>query len=78
MLLLLAITLAASILIGVLIMYCYSMVRDVSEAEAEFHHRLEQFYHVVTMPKGGEHDAIVQHLHHQAKPFRHILQHIAD
>jgi len=78
MLLVSAIALAASILIGVLILYCCSMVRDVNEAQEEFRHRLEQFYQVATMPKGVEHNAIVQTLHHQALPFRRILQHIAD
>jgi len=46
MFLLSAVALLGSIVVAVLISYCCSMVRDISEAEEELRHRVLQFYRV--------------------------------
>jgi len=79
MFLLSAIALLGSIVVAVLISYCCSMVRDISEAEEELRHRVLQFYRVAMDAKGIEdNNEIVNAVHHKGQPFRHILQEIGD
>jgi hypothetical protein len=78
MLLLLAATLAGSIVVVVLASYCCSMFRDVRDAQEELRHQIQQFYHAALSAKGLEHDEAVRGLHRHGQPFRRILEQIAD
>jgi hypothetical protein len=54
MILLLAVALAASIVIAVLISLCWSMVRDVGDAQEELRQRILQFSQVALSAKTAE------------------------
>jgi len=56
LLLLSAVTLAGSIVVIVLASYCCSMFRDVRDAQEEFRHQIQQFYHAALSAKGLGHD----------------------
>jgi len=73
-----AIAILGSIVIGVMISYCCSMVRDISEAEEELHHRVLQFYQAMNAKGIEDNNELVNAVHHKAQPFRHIPQEIAD
>ena len=78
MLLVSAVALAGSIVVVVLVSHCCSMVRDVSEAEEELRNPIQQLYRVAMSSRNAADAKIAHALHHQAKPFRRILQEIAD
>ena len=54
MVLLSAVALVGSVVVAVLLSYCYWTFRDVNEAQEELHHRVLQFYRVALDVKGIE------------------------
>jgi hypothetical protein len=78
MLLLSAVTLAGSIVVVVLVSYCCSMFRDVRDAQDELRQQIQQFYHAALSAKGLEPDETIRGLHRRGRPFRRILEEIAD
>ena len=78
MFLLLAVTLAGSIIIAALISFCWSMVLDVSDAQEELRHRILQFSQVALSAKTAEDDETVQAVYQRSQPLRRILEGIAD
>ena len=68
-----------SVFIAVLVSYCYSMFRDVAEAQEELHQRVIQFYKVALDAKGIEDNIeTVNEVYHRGRPYSRILQEIAD
>jgi len=79
MVLLSAVALVGSVVVAVLLSYCYWTFRDVSEAQEELHHRVLQFYRVALDVKGIEDNIeTVNEVYHRGQPYRRILQEIAD
>jgi hypothetical protein len=79
MVLLVAAALVGSVFIAVLASYCYSMLKDVNEAQEELHQRVLQFYRVALDAKGIEDNIeTVNEVYHRGRPYRRILQEIAD
>ena len=79
MVLLAAAAFAGSVFIAVLVSWCYAMFRDVSEAQEELHQRVIQFYKVALDAKGIEDNIeTVNEVYHRGRPYRRILQEIAD
>jgi hypothetical protein len=79
MVLLVAAAFVVSVVIAVLVSYCYSMFRDVAEAQEELHQRVIQFYKVALDAKGIEDNIeTVNEVYHRGRPYRRILQEIAD
>jgi len=52
MVLFVAAAFVGSVFIAVLVSYCYSMFRDVTEAEEELHQRIIEFYRVGARQSG--------------------------
>jgi len=79
MVLLSAVALVGSVVVAVLLSYCYWTFRDVNEAQEELHHRVLQFYRVALDVKGIEDNIeTVNEVYHRGRPYRRILQEIAD
>ena len=79
MVLLVAAAFVGSVVVAVLLSYCYWMFRDVSEAEQELHQRVIEFYRVALDAKGIEDNIeIVNAVYQRGRPYRRILQEIAD
>ena len=79
MVLLSAVALVGSVVVAVLLSYCYWTFRDVSEAQEELHQRVIQFYKVALDAKGIEDNIeTVNEVYHRGQPYRRILQEIAD
>jgi hypothetical protein len=79
MVLLVAAAFVVSVLIVVLVSYCYSMFRDVTEAEEELRQRVIEFYQVALDAKGIEDNIeTVNAVYHRGRPYSRILQEIAD
>ena len=79
MVLLVAAALVGSVFIAVLVSYCYSMLKDINEAQEELHQRVIQFYRVALDAKGIEDNIeTVNEVYHRGRPYRRILQEIAD
>jgi len=79
MVLLSAVALVGSVVVAVLLSYCYWTFRDVNEAQEELHHRVLQFYRVALDVKGIEDNIeTVNEVYHRGQPYRRILQEIAD
>jgi hypothetical protein len=79
MVLFVAAAFVGSVFIAVLVSYCYSMFRDVTEAEEELHQRIIEFYRVALDAKGIEDNIeTVNEVYHRGRPYRRILQEIAD
>ena len=79
MVLLVAAAFVGSVVVVVLLSYCYWMFRDVSEAQEELHQRVLQFYRVALDVKGIEDNIeTVNEVYHRGRPYRRILQEIAD
>jgi hypothetical protein len=79
MVLLVAAAFMGSVFIAVLVSYCYSMLKDINEAEEELRQRVIQFYRVALDAKGIEDNIeTVNEVYHRGRPYRRILQEIAD
>ena len=79
MVLLVAAAFVGSVFIAVLVSYCYSMLKDINEAQEELHQRVIQFYRVALDAKGIEDNIeTVNEVYHRGRPYRRILQEIAD
>jgi hypothetical protein len=79
MVLLVTAAFVGSVVVAMLVSYCYWMIRDVSEAEEELHKRVIEFYRVALDAKGIEDNIeTVNEVYHRARPYRRILQEIAD
>jgi hypothetical protein len=79
MVLLVAAAFVGSVVVAVLLSYCYWMFRDVSEAEEELHKRVIEFYRVALDAKGIEDNIeIVNAVYQRGRPYSRILQEIAD
>ena len=79
MVLLVAAAFVGIVLIAVLVSYCYSMFRDVTEAEAELRQRVIEFYQVALDAKGIEDNIeTVNAVYHRGRPYSRILQEISD
>ena len=79
MVLFVAAAFVGSVVVAVLLSYCYWMFRDVTEAEEELHQRVLQFYKVALDAKGIEDNIeTVNEVYHRGRPYRRILQEIAD
>jgi len=79
MVLLVAAAFVGSVVVATLVSYCYWMIRDVSEAEEELHQRVIEFYKVALDAKGIEDNIeTVNEVYHRGRPYRRILQEIAD
>ena len=79
MVLLSAVALVGSVVVAVLVSYCYWMIRDVTEAEEELRQRVIEFYQVALDAKGIEDNIeTVNAVYHRGRPYGRILQEIAD
>jgi len=79
MVLLVAAAFVGSVFIAVLVSYCYSMLKDINEAQEELHQRVIQFYRVALDAKGIEDNIeTVNEVYHRGRPYKRILQEIAD
>jgi hypothetical protein len=79
MVLLVAAAFMGSVFIAVLVSYCYSMLKDINEAEEELRQRVIQFYRVALDAKGIEDNIeTVNEVYHRGRSYRRILQEIAD
>jgi hypothetical protein len=79
MVLLVAAASVGSVVVAVLLSYCYWMFRDVSEAEEELHQRVIEFYRVALDAKGIEDNIeTVNAVYHRGRPYSRILNEIAD
>jgi hypothetical protein len=79
MVLFVAAAFVGSIFIAVLVSYCYSMLKDINEAQEELHQRVIQFYKVALDAKGIEDNIeTVNEVYHRGRPYRRLLQEIAD
>jgi hypothetical protein len=79
MVLFVAAAFVGSVFIAVLVSYCYSMLKDINEAQEELHQRVIQFYKVALDAKGIEDNIeTVNEVYHRGRPYRRLLQEIAD
>ena len=79
MVLLVATAFVGSVVVAVLVSYCYWMIRDVSEAEEDLHQRVIEFCQVALDAKGIEDNIeIVNAVYQRGRPYSRILQEIAD
>jgi hypothetical protein len=79
MVLFVAAAFVGSVVVAVLLSYCYWMFGDVSEAEEELHQRVIEFYRVALDAKGIEDNIeIVNAVYQRGRPYSRILQEIAD
>jgi hypothetical protein len=79
MVLFVAAAFVGSIFIAVLVSYCYSMLKDINEDQEELHQRVIQFYKVALDAKGIEDNIeTVNEVYHRGRPYRRLLQEIAD
>jgi hypothetical protein len=79
MVLFVAAAFVGSVFIAVLVSYCYSMLMDINEAQEELHQRVIQFYKVALDAKGIEDNIeTVNEVYHRGRPYRRLLQEIAD
>jgi hypothetical protein len=77
MILVLAVALAGGIIIAALISFCWSMARDVGDAEEELRRQVLQFYRVALSAKTAEDDAALV-MHRRSQPFRQLLQQVGE
>jgi hypothetical protein len=79
MVLLVAAAFVGSVVVAVLVSYCYWMIRDVSEAEEELHQKVIEFCRVALDAKGIEDNIeIVNAVYQRGRPYSTILSEIAD
>ena len=78
MLLLLVVALAGSIVIAVLISFCWSMIRDVGDAQEELRQRILQFSQVALSARATEDGETAHAIYQRSQPLRRILHGIAD